>query len=329
MPVPVSVELPITNVDRTVGTLLGAEITRRYGGAGLPDDTISLTFTGSAGQSFGAFVPRGVTHAPGRRRQRLLRQGPLRRAARGAAAGGLALRRRGADHHRQRHPLRRHRRARSSSGARWGSASASATRAPTAVVEGVGDHGCEYMTGGLVVVLGPTGRNFAAGMSGGMAYVYDPGRRLRPARSTSRWWTWSRCDARRLAPSSATWSMRHADRDRSRPWPAALLAALGHRGPRVREGDAARLPPRPGGHPPGRGRGPLGGRGGHGGRPWVSRPASWSTAASCRGAGPSRCACATGGRSTSPSPRRPPRCRGLGAWTAASRSATTAARSAT
>ena len=76
---PVSMEVPITNVDRTVGTLLGSEISRRHGAVGLPDDTISLTFTGSAGQSFGAFVPRGRDHATLRRRQRLLRQGALGR----------------------------------------------------------------------------------------------------------------------------------------------------------------------------------------------------------------------------------------------------------
>ncbi len=105
---PVSVALPISNVDRTVGTLLGSEISRRYGAAGLPDDTISLTFTGSAGQSFGAFVPRGDDHAPLRRRQRLLRQGPLGRAAHRAASGRIELQGRGADHRRQRDPLRRH-----------------------------------------------------------------------------------------------------------------------------------------------------------------------------------------------------------------------------
>ena len=107
---PVSVELPITNVDRTVGTLLGSEISRRYGAAGLPDDTISLTFTGSAGQSFGAFVPSGVTmrlygdandyFGKGLSGGRLVVRPPR----------GLAVRRRGADHRRQRHPLRRHRR---------------------------------------------------------------------------------------------------------------------------------------------------------------------------------------------------------------------------
>ncbi len=140
---------------------------RRHGGAGLPDGTIILTFRGSAGQSFGAFVPRGVTHAAHRRRQRLPGQGSVRRPHRGASAT-------------RPRPSRPRSRsspatssstgrppARSSSAARWASGSACATPGPIAVVEGVGDHGCEYMTGGRVVVLGPTGRNFGAGMSGG------------------------------------------------------------------------------------------------------------------------------------------------------------------
>jgi glutamate synthase (NADPH/NADH) large chain len=172
---PVSVELPINNVDRTVGTLLGSEISRRYGGAGLPDDTISLTFHGSAGQSFGAFVPRGVTmrlhgdandyFGKGLSGGRLVVRPPAGSpfAAEeqiiagnvilyGATGGEVFIR--------------------GQVGERFGVRNSGAT----AVVEGVGDHGCEYMTGGLVVVLGPTGRNFAAGMSGGIAYVYDPAR---------------------------------------------------------------------------------------------------------------------------------------------------------
>ena len=173
--VPVSVTLPITNVDRTVGTLLGAEISRRHGSAGLPDDTISLTFTGSAGQSFGAFVPRGVTmrlhgdandyFGKGLSGGRLVVRPPAGSpfAAEeqiiagnvilyGATAGEVFIR------------------------GQVGERFCVRNSGATAVVEGVGDHGCEYMTGGLVVVLGPTGRNFAAGMSGGVAYVYDPGR---------------------------------------------------------------------------------------------------------------------------------------------------------
>ena len=172
---PVSVELPITNVDRTVGTLLGSEISRRYGEAGLPEDTISLTFSGSAGQSFGAFVPRGVTmrlhgdandyFGKGLSGGRLVAQPPAGSPfvaeeqiiagnviLYGATGGEVFIR------------------------GQVGERFCVRNSGATAVVEGVGDHGCEYMTGGLVVVLGPTGRNFAAGMSGGIAYVYDPTR---------------------------------------------------------------------------------------------------------------------------------------------------------
>ncbi len=171
----VSVSVPITNVDRTVGTLLGSEISRRYGAAGLPDDTISLTFTGSAGQSFGAFVPKGVTMrlygdandyfgkglSGGRLVVRPPEGSPFAAEEQiiagnvilyGATDGEVFIR------------------------GQVGERFCVRNSGATAVVEGVGDHGCEYMTGGLVLVLGPTGRNFAAGMSGGIAYVYDPGR---------------------------------------------------------------------------------------------------------------------------------------------------------
>ena len=172
---PVSMELPISNVDRTVGTLLGSEISRRFGAAGLPDDTISLTFFGSAGQSFGAFVPHGVTmrlygdandyFGKGLSGGRLIVRPPLDSpfvAEEQIIAGNVILY--------------------GSTGGevfirgQVGERFCVRNSGATAVVEGVGDHGCEYMTGGLVVVLGPTGRNFAAGMSGGVAYVYDPTR---------------------------------------------------------------------------------------------------------------------------------------------------------
>ena len=169
---PVEIALPIRNTDRTVGTLLGYEVTTRYGGAGLPDDTIRVAFSGSAGQSFGAFVPRGITLA--------LEGDANDYVAKGLSGGRIVVR-----------PPR---------GARFvaeesvivGNVSLyGATSGETfirgvagerfavrnsgahAVVEGVGDHGCEYMTGGRVVVLGRTGRNFAAGMSGGLACVLD------------------------------------------------------------------------------------------------------------------------------------------------------------
>ena len=172
---PVSVTLPISNVDRTVGTLLGSEISRRFGAAGLAEDTISLTFTGSAGQSFGAFLPRGVTmrlygdandyFGKGLSGGRLIVRPQVEAvfAAEeqiiagnvilyGATGGEVFIR------------------------GQVGERFCVRNSGAVAVVEGVGDHGCEYMTGGRVVVLGPTGRNFAAGMSGGIAYIYDPER---------------------------------------------------------------------------------------------------------------------------------------------------------
>ncbi len=322
---PVSVDLPITNVDRTVGTLLGSEISRRYGAAGLPDDTISLTFTGSAGQSFGAFVPSGVTmrlhgdandyFGKGLSGGRLVVRPPAGSpfAAEeqiiagnvilyGATAGEVFIR------------------------GQVGERFCVRNSGATAVVEGVGDHGCEYMTGGLVLVLGPTGRNFAAGMSGGVAFVYDP------ARTFGQRVNLEMVEVEPLDPSDSflvrSLVERHGVETESEV-AARLLGELGHRGARVRQGHAERLPAHPGGHPPRRGRGALGGRGRHGGRTWVRRPASWSSAASCHGGARSPSGCATGGRSTSPSARRPPRNRGRGAWTAGSPSATTAVHSGT
>ena len=169
---PVALDLPIRNVNRTVGTMLGAEITRRWGAEGLPDDTIRIRFTGSAGQSFGAFVPRGVSMAvegdandyfgKGLSGGRLVIHPPdgatfapeenivIGNVALYGATGGEAF-------------------VRGIAGERFCVRNSGAH----AVVEAVGDHGCEYMTGGRVVILGRTGRNFAAGMSGGIAYVLD------------------------------------------------------------------------------------------------------------------------------------------------------------
>jgi glutamate synthase (NADPH/NADH) large chain len=170
----VMANLPISNVNRTVGTMLGHQVTKRFGGKGLPDDTIDITFTGSAGQSSAAFVPRGITLrlfgdandyvGKGLSGGRVILRPPLDAAASfvaedniiagnvilyGATSGELYLR--------------------GVVGERFCVRNSGAT----AVVEGVGDHGCEYMTGGRAVVLGPTGRNFGAGMSGGIAFVYD------------------------------------------------------------------------------------------------------------------------------------------------------------
>jgi glutamate synthase (ferredoxin) len=170
--VPVDLRLPIRNVNRTVGTILGYEITRRYGGEGLPEDTIRIHFTGSAGQSFGAFLPRGVT---------LILEGDSNDyMAKGLSGGKIVV-----------YPPREATFVPEDNilvgnvvlyGATGGEAYfrgvagerfAVRNSGAHAVVEGVGDHGCEYMTGGRVVVIGGTGRNFAAGMSGGVAYVLD------------------------------------------------------------------------------------------------------------------------------------------------------------
>ena len=169
---PVSADLPIRNVNRTVGTMLGSEVTRKWGRDGLPDDTISLRFTGSAGQSFGAFMPRGLTLTlsgdandyigkglSGGRIVVAPPPGTTFVAHRNVVIGNVALYGATAGELF----------ARGVAGERFAVRNSGAT----AVVEGVGDHGCEYMTGGRVVILGRTGRNFAAGMSGGIAYVYD------------------------------------------------------------------------------------------------------------------------------------------------------------
>ncbi|CAM2998839.1 glutamate synthase large subunit [Saccharomonospora xinjiangensis] len=167
---PVRLDLPVRNVNRTVGTLLGAEVTRRYGGAGLPDDTIHVRLTGSAGQSLGAFLPPGVTlhlvgdandyvgkglsggrivvrphpEAPFAAEEQVIAGNTI---AYGATSGEIFLR--------------------GQVGERFGVRNSGALL----VAEGAGDHAFEYMTGGRAVVLGGTGRNVAAGMSGGIAYV--------------------------------------------------------------------------------------------------------------------------------------------------------------
>jgi glutamate synthase (NADPH/NADH) large chain len=175
---PVTIDLPIRNTDRTFATMLGSELTRRHGGDGLPDDTIQIGLRGSAGNSFGAFVPRGIT---------LRLEGDANDYLGKGLSGGRIVVRPPAD-------------ARFVAeeniiagnvilyGATGGEAYIRGVvgerfcvrnSGAIAVVEGVGDHGCEYMTGGRAVILGPTGRNFAAGMSGGVAYVYDLDREFR------------------------------------------------------------------------------------------------------------------------------------------------------
>jgi len=169
---PVRLELPVRNVNRTVGTMLGAEVTRRHGGAGLPDGTIDLTFTGSAGQSFGAFLPRGIT---------LRLEGDANDYVGKGLSGGRVVVRpdRSATFAAEDNVV-------AGNVLLYGATSGSLfvrgvvgerfcvrNSGASAVVEGVGDHACEYMTGGRVAVLGPTGRNVAAGMSGGTAYLLD------------------------------------------------------------------------------------------------------------------------------------------------------------
>jgi glutamate synthase (ferredoxin) len=168
----VHADLPIRNVNRVVGTIVGSEVTRKHGANGLPDDTIHLKFNGSAGQSLGAFMPRGMTielegdandyTGKGLSGGRIIVYPPRGStfvaeeniiignvALYGATAGELFVR--------------------GMAGERFGVRNSGVN----AVVEAIGDHGCEYMTGGRVIILGKTGRNFAAGMSGGIAYVLD------------------------------------------------------------------------------------------------------------------------------------------------------------
>ena len=153
--------------------MLGHEVTKKFGGAGLPDDTIDITFTGSAGQSFGAFVPRGVTlRLEGDANDYVgkgLSGGRVDRPSRTAApTTSPSTRRSRATPSRTARPA-----ASCSCAAGTGERFCVRNSGATVVSEGVGDHGCEYMTGGHAVVLGETGRNFAAGMSGGIAYVID------------------------------------------------------------------------------------------------------------------------------------------------------------
>jgi glutamate synthase (NADPH/NADH) large chain len=169
---PVRAQLPIRNINRTVGTMLGHEVTKRFGGAGLPRDTIDITFTGSAGQSFGAFVPHGIT---------LRLEGDANDYVGKGLSGGRIIVRpdRDAEHLPDHSVIAGNTLAYGATGGeiylrgRVGERFCVRNSGATVVAEGVGDHGCEYMTGGRAVVLGETGRNFAAGMSGGIAYVLD------------------------------------------------------------------------------------------------------------------------------------------------------------
>jgi len=168
----VEARLPIRNTNRVVGTILGHEVTSRYGGEGLLEDTVRLYFEGSAGQSFGAFVPRGIT---------MVLEGDANDYFGKGLSGGklVAFPPKASTFVPEENII-------VGNVSFYGATSGEAyirgvagerfcvrNSGVKAVVEGVGDHGCEYMTGGRVVILGPVGRNFAAGMSGGIAYVLD------------------------------------------------------------------------------------------------------------------------------------------------------------
>ena len=168
----VAAEMPIQNVHRVVGTITGGEVTKKWGAAGLPEDTIRIHFKGSAGQSFGAFMPKGMTF--------ILEGDTNDYLGKGLSGGKLIL------YPSSKSTFVPEDNVIVGNVALYGATSGEAyirgmagerfcvrNSGVTAVVESVGDHGCEYMTGGRVVVLGPAGRNFAAGMSGGVAYVLD------------------------------------------------------------------------------------------------------------------------------------------------------------
>ena len=169
---PVRAQLPVRNVNRTVGTMLGSEVTRRYGGDGLADGTIDITLTGSAGQSFGAFLPRGIT---------LRLEGDANDyVAKGLSGGRVVVRPdRAAPFAAEHNIIAGNVCAYGATGGELfirgvvGERFCVRNSGAVAVVEGVGDHACEYMTGGRIAILGATGRNVAAGMSGGIAYVLD------------------------------------------------------------------------------------------------------------------------------------------------------------
>src|SRR5262249_31658975 len=170
---PVKLELPIRNIDRSAGAMLSGEVAKRYGHIGLPEDTIWVTLSGTAGQSFGAWAARGVTLD-------LVGEGNDY-VGKGLSGGKLIVRPNAISSIKPEESIIVGNTVlygaitgecyfRGIAGERFAVRNSGAI----AVVEGTGDHGCEYMTGGVVVVLGPTGRNFAAGMSGGIAFIYDP-----------------------------------------------------------------------------------------------------------------------------------------------------------
>ena len=224
---PVRIERDIRNVHRTVGAMLSGEVARRYGHAGLPPDTVWISFRGTAGGSFGAFLARGVNLelygdandyvGKGLSGGRLIvRQPPeaRREPTENIIIGNTVL-------------------YRAIAGEAYfegvaGERFAVRNSGAVAVVEGAGDHGCEYMTRGVVVVIGDTGRNFAAGMSGGIAYVWDPRAGLR-ASATPRPWSWSRFRPP-TRPTRTIPTGRISARPMSRIWAWAICCVSTPRG---------------------------------------------------------------------------------------------------
>ena len=198
----VTAELPIRNVNRVVGTITGSEITRKYGADGLPEDTIQHPLQGLGRPELRRVRAARHDARARRRRQRLRRQGPVGRQAHRLSAGRL--------------DVRAEENIIIGNVALYGATSGEVyirgmagerfcvrNSGVHAVVEAVGDHGCEYMTGGRVVVLGPAGRNFAAGMSGGVAYVLDERGDFADSVQSSRWSASSRSKSRRRSPKCA------------------------------------------------------------------------------------------------------------------------------
>ena len=328
----VDIQMPIRNVNRTVGTMLGYEITRRYGSAGLPDDTIRIHFTGSAGQSFGAFVPRGVTMR--------LEGDSNDYWGKGLSGGKIAV-----------YPPRAATFAAEENViignvALYGATSGEAyvrgiagerfavrNSGALAVVEGVGDHACEYMTAGRVLVLGRTGRNFAAGMSGGVAYVSESrGDLQKPLQSGDGGTRGTRRvrgrvrGRRRRAGDAAKPPALHGEHGR-----VGSPRRLGSGEGPVRQGDPARLQA----GDDGRGARALGiaragvQRARRSCRQWVRPPASSRSSGRSLSPARSRSASGTGRKCICPSRTRRCATRALGAWTAAFRSVIRAVRSAT
>ena len=252
------------NVNRTVGTMLGAEVTRRYGAQGLPDDTIHITLTGSAGQSIGAFLPPGITLeligdandyvGKGLSGGRVIVKPPDdvlflpednviagNTLLYGATSGEVYLR------------------------GRVGERFCARNSGALAVVEGVGDHACEYMTGGRVVVLGRTGRNMAAGMSGGIAFVLG----LEPSMVNT-----EMVELQRLDPEDLTWLhdvvARHARLTRQHLGRVGAIR-LAKAQCAIHEDHADRLSARADRDPDGQGGRPRRRHRDHGGEPWLIR----------------------------------------------------------